>query len=142
MGGRGSYSIKIFGGGLKKNHLVRDKNWGFNKFQPCQLNRSELQKPQLFLRFQKPNKKRHNMSKEEEEDNRNKDNNPWQQQNRAYQDKDGDMKLWGIVVFGLIGATITTFAVSLFVNLRIACISKLLVFRFLSMIVSYRLVGF
>lgn len=82
------------------------------------------------------------MSKEEEEDNRNKDNNPWQQQNRAYQDKDGDMKLWGIVVFGLIGATVTTFAVRLFVSLRIACISKLLVFRFLSMIVSYRLVGF
>lgn len=82
------------------------------------------------------------MSKEEEEDNRNKDNNPWQQQNRGYQDKDGDMKLWGIVVFGLIGATVTTFAVSLFGNLRIAYISKLIVFRFLSVIVSYQLFGF
>lgn len=52
------------------------------------------------------------MSKEEG-DKRSKDN-PWQQQKRSYQDKDEDMKLWGIVVFGLIGATVTTLAVSLF----------------------------
>ncbi|XP_042018474.1 uncharacterized protein LOC121766224 [Salvia splendens] len=51
------------------------------------------------------------MSKEEG-DKRNEDDYPWQQQNRAYQDKDGDMKLWGIVVFGLIGATVTTLAVT------------------------------
>ncbi|KAG6438071.1 hypothetical protein SASPL_103005 [Salvia splendens] len=48
----------------------------------------------------------------EEEDKRNKVNNPWQQQTSGCQDKDGDMKLWGIVVFGLIGATVTTLAVT------------------------------
>lgn len=78
------------------------------------------------------------MSKEEG-DKRNKDDYPWQQQNRAYQDKDGDMKLWGIVVFGLIGATVTTLAVSLlrffqiffvFVNLRIASVAVALVIGF------------
>ncbi|KAH6764923.1 Chaperone DnaJ-domain superfamily protein [Perilla frutescens var. hirtella] len=50
------------------------------------------------------------MSKDEE-DKRNQDN-PWQQPNKGYQEKEQDMKLWGIVIFGLIGATVTTFAVS------------------------------
>ncbi|KAL1540282.1 hypothetical protein AAHA92_24657 [Salvia divinorum] len=49
---------------------------------------------------------------EEEADKRNKDNNPWQQQYRGYHGKDEDMKLWGIVVFGLIGATVTTLAIT------------------------------
>lgn len=56
------------------------------------------------------------MSKEEG-DKRNKDN-PWQQQKRGYQDKEEDMKLWGIVVFGLIGATFATLAVSLIAFFR------------------------
>ncbi|XWS25471.1 hypothetical protein CRYUN_Cryun27aG0071000 [Craigia yunnanensis] len=32
--------------------------------------------------------------------------------NRAYKEKEEDPKLWGIFIFGLIGATATTFAVS------------------------------
>lgn len=32
--------------------------------------------------------------------------------NRPRQEKAEDMKLWGILIFGLIGATATTFAVS------------------------------
>lgn len=48
------------------------------------------------------------------EDNR-KPNNPWPQQpNRpGYSpDNEKDMKIWGILLFGLIGATATTAAVS------------------------------
>lgn len=30
----------------------------------------------------------------------------------AEKDKGGDPKLWGVILFGLIGATVTTFAVS------------------------------
>lgn len=93
------------------------------------------------------------MSKEEG-DKRNKDN-PWQQQKRGYQDKEEDMKLWGIVVFGLIGATFTTLAVSLFaffglllnflaVRLRIWMhFEAVRISRFLSMLeISYRLSDF
>ncbi|KAL4296183.1 hypothetical protein GQ457_12G017220 [Hibiscus cannabinus] len=36
----------------------------------------------------------------------------WSSPNRDYQTKDEDPKLWGILLFGLIGATTTTFAVS------------------------------
>ncbi|KAL0439480.1 UNVERIFIED_CONTAM: Chaperone protein DnaJ [Sesamum latifolium] len=50
------------------------------------------------------------MSKEEG-DKRNGDN-PWPQPNRDYQEKEEGMRLWGILVFGLIGATVTTFAVT------------------------------
>ncbi|KAL3840513.1 hypothetical protein ACJIZ3_025104 [Penstemon smallii] len=53
------------------------------------------------------------MSKEES-DKRNKDkDNPWPQPNKGYQkEKEEDMRLWGILIFGLIGATATTFAVT------------------------------
>lgn len=51
------------------------------------------------------------MSKEED-DKRNRDN-PWQQPNKGHRDKEEDMSIRAIVVFGLIGATVTTFAVSL-----------------------------
>ncbi|KAJ0087581.1 hypothetical protein Patl1_08771 [Pistacia atlantica] len=44
-----------------------------------------------------------------EDRNRDKEN-PWQSPNRPHQEKD-DVKLWGIFLFGLIGATATTFAV-------------------------------
>lgn len=40
--------------------------------------------------------------------------NPWQTPNRPNQEKEEGMRLWGIFLFGLIGATATTFAVSLF----------------------------
>lgn len=38
-------------------------------------------------------------------------NNPWPSPNRPQQEKD-DVKLWGVFLFGLIGATVTTFALS------------------------------
>ncbi|XP_011078469.1 uncharacterized protein LOC105162195 isoform X2 [Sesamum indicum] len=50
------------------------------------------------------------MSKEEG-DKWNGDN-PRPQPNRGYQEKEEGMRLWGILVFGLIGATVTTFAVT------------------------------
>ncbi|TQD80114.1 hypothetical protein C1H46_034321 [Malus baccata] len=43
--------------------------------------------------------------------NRNR-NGPWTQPGRPYEEKAEDMKIWGILVFGLIGATATTLAVS------------------------------
>ncbi|XP_044475683.1 uncharacterized protein LOC123203391 isoform X2 [Mangifera indica] len=45
-----------------------------------------------------------------EDGNRNKAN-PWQYPNGPHQEKD-DVKLWGVFLFGLIGATATTFALS------------------------------
>lgn len=39
--------------------------------------------------------------------------NPWQTQNSPNKEKEEGMRLWGIFLFGLIGATATTFAVSL-----------------------------
>lgn len=47
-----------------------------------------------------------------EDGNRNKAN-PWQYPNGPHQEKD-DVKLWGVFLFGLIGATATTFAVIIF----------------------------
>ncbi|KAL6504294.1 hypothetical protein OROGR_026217 [Orobanche gracilis] len=44
------------------------------------------------------------MNKESDERSR---DNP-----RPHQPKEGDMKLWGVLIFGLIGATVTTFAVT------------------------------
>ncbi|XP_057986906.1 uncharacterized protein LOC110669827 isoform X2 [Hevea brasiliensis] len=44
-----------------------------------------------------------------EDISRDKDN-PWQSPNRPYQEKAEYMKLWGVFLFGLIGATATTFA--------------------------------
>ncbi|KAJ6730180.1 CHAPERONE DNAJ-DOMAIN SUPERFAMILY PROTEIN [Salix viminalis] len=46
-----------------------------------------------------------------EEINRSKDN-PWPSPNRPppYHEKSEDMSLWGVVIFGLIGATATTYA--------------------------------
>lgn len=38
-------------------------------------------------------------------------NNPWPSPNGPQQEK-ADVKLWGVFLFGLIGATATTFAVS------------------------------
>jgi hypothetical protein len=48
--------------------------------------------------------------------NQSKDN-PWPSPTNMpppppYQGKSEDMKLWGVVIFGLIGATATTYAVS------------------------------
>ncbi|KAF7830504.1 dnaJ-like protein subfamily C member 7-like protein [Senna tora] len=41
-----------------------------------------------------------------------KQGNPWPSRNETYQGKaEHDAKLWGVVLFGLIGATVTTFAV-------------------------------
>lgn len=37
--------------------------------------------------------------------------NPWPSPNTPYQEKAEDMKIWGILLFGLIGATATTLAV-------------------------------
>lgn len=52
----------------------------------------------------------------EDSGNRNKDNfnpNPWSQQpNKPPTDKEKDMRIWGIILFGLIGAAATTAAVS------------------------------
>ncbi|KAL5777538.1 hypothetical protein ACOSP7_010464 [Xanthoceras sorbifolium] len=45
-----------------------------------------------------------------EDAEKNKDN-PWPSPNRPYQGKD-DVKLWSILLFGLIGATATTFALT------------------------------
>lgn len=39
-------------------------------------------------------------------------NNPWQSSSRPHQEEADDIKLWGVFLFGLIGATATTFAVS------------------------------
>ncbi|KAM0973304.1 hypothetical protein FF1_016663 [Malus domestica] len=39
-------------------------------------------------------------------------NGPWTPPGRPYEAKEEDMKIWGILVFGLIGATATTLAVS------------------------------
>ncbi|KAJ6709680.1 CHAPERONE DNAJ-DOMAIN SUPERFAMILY PROTEIN [Salix koriyanagi] len=48
-----------------------------------------------------------------EEINRSKDN-PWPSPNRPppYHEKSEDMSLWGVVLFGLIGATATTYALT------------------------------
>lgn len=58
------------------------------------------------------------MKSEDEDERENKKDNPWPQPNRAYENnsnkpknEEEDMKLWGILVFGLIGATATTLAV-------------------------------
>lgn len=40
--------------------------------------------------------------------------NPWQKQNSPNKEKEEGMRLWGIFLFGLIGATATTFAVGHF----------------------------
>ncbi|OAY23081.1 uncharacterized protein LOC110606938 isoform X2 [Manihot esculenta] len=45
-----------------------------------------------------------------QDSSRDKDN-PWQSANKPYQGKAEDMKLWGILIFGIIGATATTFAI-------------------------------
>ncbi|PSS19697.1 Chaperone protein like [Actinidia chinensis var. chinensis] len=48
--------------------------------------------------------------RDDDTDNRSRDN-PWPSPNRPREQKAEDMKLWGILIFGLIGATATTFAV-------------------------------
>lgn len=48
-----------------------------------------------------------------QDSSRDKDN-PLQSPNKPYQGKAEDMKLWGILIFGIIGATATTFAVSFY----------------------------
>lgn len=47
-----------------------------------------------------------------DDDKQNKDNTWTSPPNRPYQEKDEDMKIWGILLFGLVGATATTLAVS------------------------------
>ncbi|XP_015576961.1 uncharacterized protein LOC8265248 isoform X2 [Ricinus communis] len=49
-----------------------------------------------------------------DDDNTNRNNeNPWQSPNRPYQEKRAeDMKLWSVLLLGLIGATATTFALT------------------------------
>ncbi|KAI8548531.1 hypothetical protein RHMOL_Rhmol07G0279600 [Rhododendron molle] len=42
--------------------------------------------------------------------------------NRPRQEKAEDMKLWGILIFGLIGATATTFAAAAFRGEQMVCI--------------------
>lgn len=49
----------------------------------------------------------------EDGNKRNKDK-AWQSPNKQYEDKEESMKIWGILLFGIIGATATTFAVSLY----------------------------
>lgn len=50
--------------------------------------------------------------KNDDDDKRNRENHPSNQQpNRSYKEKEDDPRLWGILLFGLIGATVTTFAV-------------------------------
>lgn len=46
-----------------------------------------------------------------DDDKQNKDNTWTSPPNRPYQEKDEDMKIWGILLFGLVGATATTLAV-------------------------------
>ncbi|KAL8494624.1 hypothetical protein ACS0TY_025456 [Phlomoides rotata] len=50
------------------------------------------------------------MSKEE--DDKRKKANPFEQANRGNPDKEEEMKLWGIIIFGLVGATFTTLAIT------------------------------
>ncbi|PIN00608.1 hypothetical protein CDL12_26889 [Handroanthus impetiginosus] len=45
----------------------------------------------------------------EEDDDKGSRDNPWPRANR---EKEEEMRLWGILIFGLIGATVTTYAVS------------------------------
>ena len=49
----------------------------------------------------------------DDDGNRNKDKPSASPNKPPYQEKEEDMKIWGILLFGLIGATATTFAVSL-----------------------------
>lgn len=51
-----------------------------------------------------------------EDDVSRKTTNQWTSSSRGYQEKE-DAKLWGILLFGLIGATATTFAVSSLLSL-------------------------
>ncbi|CAA0840727.1 Chaperone DnaJ-domain superfamily protein [Striga hermonthica] len=51
------------------------------------------------------------MNKDESGEGRS-DDNLWPHQNRGYREKEEEMRLWGILIFGLIGATVTTFAVT------------------------------
>ncbi|GLT72895.1 hypothetical protein SLA2020_447910 [Shorea laevis] len=46
-----------------------------------------------------------------DDDKQNKDNTWTSPPNRPYQEKEEDMKIWGILLFGLVGATATTLAV-------------------------------
>lgn len=60
------------------------------------------------------------------DDDRNRnEGNPWPPPNRPYQEKEEDTKLWGVFLFGLIGATVTTFAVSFVFFIRASKIIKL-----------------
>ncbi|XP_073046481.1 uncharacterized protein [Primulina eburnea] len=52
-----------------------------------------------------------------EEPDEGKSDNPWPDRSGGHRDKE-DMKLWGILIFGLIGATATTFAMTQVTQLR------------------------
>lgn len=47
-----------------------------------------------------------------EDDEKGSNDKPWGRSNERYEDKGEDMRIWGIFLFSLIGATVTTFAVS------------------------------
>ena len=48
-----------------------------------------------------------------EDGNKRDKDKAWSSPNKPYEDKEENMKIWGILLFGVIGATATTFAVSL-----------------------------
>ena len=48
----------------------------------------------------------------EDDNEKGSDNNPWARSNGQDEEKGEGMRLWGIFLFSLIGATVTTFAVS------------------------------
>lgn len=66
------------------------------------------------------------MRKEDSDDKRNKDNS-WPDSNKPPDNnkkKEEDMKIWGILLFGLIGATATTAAVSSCLSSQKECQKK------------------
>lgn len=55
--------------------------------------------------------------------------NPWPQSNRNEKNNNNkaikeseDMRLWGILIFGFIGASVTTLAVSILILICISCL--------------------
>ena len=48
----------------------------------------------------------------EDDNEKGRNNNPLARSNERYEEKGEDMRIWGIFLFSLIGATVTTFAVS------------------------------
>ncbi len=63
----------------------------------------------------------------DDDGNRNKDKPSASPNKPPYQEKEEDMKIWGILLFGLIGATATTFAVSFMIIVVVVFILFILV---------------